>query len=86
MEILFIYLLLINALCFVLMLIDKKKARAHARRIPEAALFFFAALGGSLGSFVGMYACRHKTRHLKFTLGIPALLLLQAGLLYFLLR
>ena len=36
-----------------------------------------AALGGSLGSLLGMYTVRHKTKHTKFTIGIPVLLALQ---------
>lgn len=47
-----------------------------------------AALGGSVGSLLGMYTFRHKTRHPKFTVGIPVVLALQIGLLvwYFFLR
>lgn len=71
------YLLLMNAAGLVLMFADKKKARAGAWRIPEATLMTVAALGGSLGSWAGMYLFRHKTRHPKFFLGIPAILILQ---------
>lgn len=71
------YLLLINALGFALMLIDKYKAKKKLWRIPEATLMGVAALGGSLGSLIGMYTVRHKTRHPKFTIGIPVLLALQ---------
>ena len=76
-EILILYLLLINALGFLLMLVDKYKARKHLWRIPEATLMGVAALGGSLGSLGGMYAFRHKTRHPKFYIGIPLILALQ---------
>ena len=68
------YLLLINAAAFVLMLADKIKARKHRWRIPERTLICSALLGGSIGALTGMYLFRHKTRHLKFTLGIPAIL------------
>ena len=71
------YLLLINAAAFVLMLADKLKARKNLWRIPEAVLMGSALLGGSVGALAGMYACRHKTKHLKFTLGIPVILALQ---------
>lgn len=71
------YLLLINAAAFVLMLADKFKARKNLWRIPEAVLMGSALLGGSIGALAGMYACRHKTKHLKFTLGIPAILAVQ---------
>lgn len=77
MKLFFIYLLVINALGYLLMLIDKQKARRGKWRIPEATLMGVAAVGGSVGSLLGMYTFRHKTRHPKFTLGIPALLILQ---------
>ena len=77
MQYLAVYLILSNARGLVLMRIDKKKALHHQWRIPEATLMTVAALGGSVGSLAGMYLFRHKTRHPKFYLGIPALLVLQ---------
>lgn len=77
MKILIPYLLIINALGFFLMLTDKYKARKKKWRIPEATLFLSAILGGSLGCLLGMYTVRHKTKHRKFTLGIPIILILQ---------
>lgn len=77
MKYLLIYLAIINALGFALMLADKYKARKKLWRIPEATLMTVAALGGSVGSLLGMYTVRHKTKHLKFTLGIPAILAAQ---------
>lgn len=71
------YLLIINAAGFMLMLADKIKAKKHLWRIPEATLLGVALLGGSVGCLVGMYSVRHKTKHLKFTLGIPLILALQ---------
>ena len=71
------YLLLINAAAFILMLADKYKARKNLWRIPEAVLIGSALLGGSLGALAGMYTFRHKTKHLKFTLGIPVILAVQ---------
>lgn len=77
MKLLFVYLLIINAVGFALMLIDKWKARKNRWRIPEATLMITAALGGSIGSLTGMYLVRHKTQHPKFTLGIPLILAVQ---------
>lgn len=77
MKYLLAYLFLINALGFVLMLADKLKARRKRWRIPEATLMGVAFLGGSIGSLLGMYTFRHKTKHIKFTLGIPVILVLQ---------
>ena len=76
-QILLLYLLIINAAGFLLMLADKRKARRGLWRIPEATLMGVAALGGSMGSLLGMYTVRHKTKHLKFVLGIPAILVIQ---------
>lgn len=82
MQYIWIALLLINAAGFLLMHLDKQKARRHRRRISEATLFTVAALGGSLGVWAGMYAFRHKTLHRSFTWGIPAILLGQLLLVY----
>ena len=59
------------------MLIDKAKAKKKKWRIPERTLMTVAAIGGSVGSLLGMYAVRHKTKHPKFTIGIPLILALQ---------
>lgn len=85
MKVLFLYLLTMNALGLLVMLADKRRAQKNRWRIPEATLMTIAALGGSLGSLVGMRLFRHKTRHRKFTLGIPAILLAQIALAIFLL-
>ena len=71
------YLILINAASFLLMLSDKQKARKKMWRIPEKVLIGSAVIGGSLGALAGMYTFRHKTKHLKFTIGIPVILALQ---------
>lgn len=77
MKYILIYLLLINAVAFFLMLADKRKAKKNLWRIPEATLMMSAVLGGSVGALAGMNMFRHKTKHLKFTLGIPAILIAQ---------
>lgn len=77
MKLLLVYLLIINAIGFVLMLADKYSAQNKMRRIPEATLIGVAVIGGSLGTWAGMFAVRHKTRHLKFMLGIPVILAVQ---------
>lgn len=77
MKFLYLYLLIINALSFLLMLVDKYKARNGLWRIPETTLMGVAALGGSIGSLAGMYLVRHKTQHPKFTVGIPVILAVQ---------
>ena len=74
------YLLIINAAGFALMLVDKWKAKKNRWRVRESTLMLVAALGGSVGSLAGMYLFRHKTLHLKFTVGIPLILAAQCFL------
>ena len=76
-EVVLIYLLIVNAIGFVLMTVDKYKAKKNLWRIPESTLMTVALIGGSIGSLIGMYTVRHKTKHLKFTIGIPVILVLQ---------
>lgn len=77
LKILRLYLLLINAAAFLLMLADKRKARRGVWRIPEKTLLTAAALGGSAGAIAGMYLFRHKTKHPKFYIGLPLILAAQ---------
>lgn len=76
-KLILLYFLIINAAAFLLMLVDKIKARKNLWRIPEATLMGVAALGGSIGALLGMYTFRHKTQHPKFTLGVPLILAVQ---------
>lgn len=64
------------------MFIDKEKAKRHKWRIPENTLMFIALIGGSVGSILGMEVFRHKTKHMKFKLGLPVILIVQI-ILYF---
>ena len=81
MQYLWYYLLAINALCFLLMQGDKRRAQEKKWRIPEAVLLFFPLLGGSLGAVMGMLLCRHKTKHPVFAIGLPVMLFVQIGIL-----
>lgn len=81
MKYLFIYLVLVNALAFLLMLIDKIKAKKKMWRIPERVLLGVSAIGGSLGGLLGMQLFRHKTKHLQFAIGIPVMLVVHIVLL-----
>jgi len=76
-----VLLLVINAWTFLLMLMDKKAAIKRSIRIPEVVLLLFAVLGGSAGAMLGMFLLRHKTRHLKFRIGLPVLFFLHLGIL-----
>lgn len=77
MEYLLAYLVIINAAGFLIMLVDKRKAKKNLWRIPERTIMTIAVSGGSLGVLLGMYTFRHKTKHLKFTIGIPVILAVQ---------
>ena len=85
-QLLIIYLVLVNASAFFLMLADKLKAKKGAWRIPERTLIGIAVIGGSIGAIAGMNLFRHKTRHLKFSVGLPVILAVQVvmGLLVYL--
>lgn len=72
-----IYLLVINLICFILMYVDKKKAKYGRWRIPEKVLMTIALLGGSIGGIFGMYLFRHKNKKIKFFLGYPLILVLE---------
>ena len=80
------YFIIMNLIGFALMGIDKYRAKKRSFRIPEATLFIVAIIGGSIGSIIGMYAFRHKTRHWYFVYGLPFILLLQIIFFSFLLN
>ena len=81
-KLILLYLLIVNAVSFLLMLADKQKAKKKLWWIPESTLLLSAAIGGSIGSLAGMYTFRHKTKHLKFTLGVPVILVLQMAAVF----
>ena len=81
MKLLLAYLFLINALSFALMHIDKKKAIRGSWRIPERTLLLTCLLGGSYGGLLGMKLFRHKTLHLKFSIGLPCMAAVHTVLL-----
>ena len=80
-RIVFIYLVIINLIAFLLMAMDKSRARKHQWRIPEKTLFLSAILGGSIGAIAGMYTFHHKTKHWYFVIGMPAILIVQIALI-----
>lgn len=71
------YPIVINVIGFLLMGIDKFRAKRRGFRVPEATLFIIAIIGGSIGSLLGMHIFRHKTRHRSFTIGMPVILVIQ---------
>ena len=77
MKNIIIYILVINLVGFFMMWLDKQKAKKGSWRIPEKTLFFITALGGGIGTTVGMYAFRHKTKKLNFVIGFPFITILE---------
>ena len=77
------YLIGISVLTFLAFGLDKWKARRDRWRIPEATLLLLAVFGGSVGALLGMCVFHHKTKHLKFAIGVPLILLAQVALSYF---
>lgn len=71
------YLVIINIAGLAVMGIDKAKAIKGAWRIPEKTLFLFSLIGGSIGTWAGMYLFHHKTKHWYFVIGMPAILIIQ---------
>ena len=84
MEEIICFLLAINIATFLLYGIDKYKAKKNQWRISEATLLTMAAIGGSIGAWVGMRIWHHKTMHKKFKYGIPIIIILQVALVVYL--
>ncbi|KHD13736.1 DUF1294 domain-containing protein [Clostridium butyricum] len=76
-KIIFLYLIVINIFGFLIMFIDKSRAIHKEWRIPEKTLMFLSLIGGSIGMFAGMHIFRHKTKHIKFTLGVPFIFIIE---------
>ena len=86
MKVLQIYIVIVNIAAFVIMGIDKYKAQRHKWRISETSIFVAGLVGGGLGVIIGMSFFHHKTKHLKFTLGIPMVVILNIVMFGYLLQ
>lgn len=84
MKIFSIYFLIISCISFLLMYIDKQKAIKREWRIPESTLMTISLIGGAVGTYLGMYTFRHKTKHTKFTIGVPICIVINIFSYYFL--
>lgn len=76
------YFLVVSLISVIITVFDKKIAGTGKRRIPEATLLLWSALGGSVAMYLTMHAIRHKTQHKKFMIGIPLIMVLQAVAVY----
>lgn len=85
LKIFIIYVVIINIISFIVMGTDKRRAVNHKWRIPEKTLFLLAIIGGSIGTNLGMKVFRHKTKHMKFVIGMPAILIFQLFMFVYLL-
>lgn len=81
LKVILTYLLIINFIGFIIMLIDKQRAVHKEWRIPEKNLIGISIIGGAVGMLLGMSVFRHKTKHIKFTFGVPFILIIQIGLI-----
>ena len=79
------WLPVVNLWAFTLCWWDKRKAKRGGWRVPERTLMTLALLGGELGLWLGMQCFRHKTRHKKFTIGVPVCFVLHLALVIFVL-
>ena len=77
------YLAAINLVAMVVTIHDKRAARKDSWRIKERTLLFVSLLGGSVAMFLTMYGIRHKTKHAKFMIGIPVIIILQIATVVF---
>ncbi len=79
-----VYVVIINIISFIVMGYDKHQAKKHKWRVSENTLMFLAFIFGSIGSMAGMYTFRHKTKHIKFKIGFPLMLVSNIIMAYFL--
>lgn len=79
-------LLITNLTAFIMMGIDKRKAVRDVRRISEKALLIACSLFAAPGGLLGMHVFHHKTRKLKFKLGVPLMLIAQLGVAFAVIR
>lgn len=80
-----LYVILINLIGFGIMALDKFKAQRGYWRTPEKTIFTVTLLGGGFGTIAGMYMFRHKTKKLRFTVGLPTILLSEIFIIIYLL-
>jgi uncharacterized membrane protein YsdA (DUF1294 family) len=85
-KILITYLIIINFISIIVTIYDKRCAVKGRWRVRESTLLLLSALGGSVGMFLTMQIIRHKTKHIKFMLGIPLIFICQCFALYFIWR
>lgn len=86
MDVIIIYIVLVNIVAFLMYGVDKWNAKRNQWRIPEKTLLGIAAVGGSIGAYVGMQFFHHKTKKSKFYIGVPFIFLVQIAILIYIYR
>ena len=86
MKTILYYLIILNVICFLLTGLDKFNAIHKFFRIPEKVFFILSFIGGSFGTLISMYLFHHKTKKMKFYLGIPFLFVINIIFFYFILK
>lgn len=82
-KLIIIYFCVISFVAVIMTLADKRAAKKGAWRIPEATLMTVGLFGGALAMYITMRAIRHKTRHMKFMVGLPFEIALHAAIVFF---
>lgn len=83
MKYFIIYLAIISLIAVIMTVSDKSRAKRHKRRIAEKTLFITAILGGSTAMYLTMLAVRHKTKHKRFMIGLPLIMIVQTAIIAF---
>ena len=83
MKYFLIYLAAVSLIAVIITVSDKSRAQNHKRRIAEKTLFGTAVLGGSAAMYLTMLAIRHKTKHKRFMIGLPLIMIVQAAAIAF---
>lgn len=82
LYLLWVYLGIVNVAGFILPAVDKRRAKKDRWRIRESTLFLISALGGSVAMYISMRLFQHKTKHKRFMIGIPVIIVLQLGAVF----
>ena len=86
MEYILIYFAVISLITIIVTVYDKKAAKKRPKhRVPEKILFLLAILGGSVAEFLTMLKIRHKTKHKRFMIGLPVIMVMQVVILWLIL-
>lgn len=72
-----VYIIILNILGYLIMYIDKRRAKKQQWRIWEQTIFLITFLGGGIGTTLGMYTFRHKTKKIKFIIGLPLITIIE---------